>query len=114
MSTIIYSNENEDFKILVGKNNLDNWRIIDESNEDDLWIHINEHPSCHVIIKKNENKKDFPIDIIKKAGIICKNNSKCRIYKSVRIVYTTIKNVKKTDKCGEVYLKNFKISKFTI
>ena len=73
-------------KFLVGKNANDNFNIIDQSDENDLWFHINDAPSCHVIAcihQYNINKKNLKY-VIKQGGIICKKHSK---YKSKK--YTT-------------------------
>ena len=40
---------------LIGKNAQDNFDIIDQSNENDIWFHAENISSCHVILKINEN-----------------------------------------------------------
>jgi predicted ribosome quality control (RQC) complex YloA/Tae2 family protein len=33
----------------IGTNAQENWDLIDESSEGDLWFHVNDLPSCHVV-----------------------------------------------------------------
>lgn len=91
-------------KFLIGKNANDNFAIIDQSNENDLWFHISDAPSCHVIAcihEHNINKKDLRY-VIKQGSVICKKHSKYKSKQNVEIVYTRIKNVHKTDIPGSV------------
>lgn len=47
-------------RYIVGKNASDNWRIIQEANPEHYWVHLNEIPSCHVIIEsENPTKEEF-------------------------------------------------------
>lgn len=97
-------------KFLIGKNATDNFNIIDKSNENDLWFHINDSPSCHVIAcihEYNIDKKDLKY-IIKQGGIICKQYSKYKSDKNVEIIYTSIKNIQKTNIIGTVLTQNTK------
>jgi len=95
-------------KFLVGKNANDNFNIIDQSDENDLWFHINDAPSCHVIAcihQYNINKKDLKY-VIKQGGIICKKHSKYKSDKNIGIIYTNIKHVQKTNISGSVTTTN--------
>jgi len=94
----------------IGKNDKDNFDIIDKANSDDIWFHLNNYPSCHVIASIDEiiKKKNLRY-IIKKGALLCKANSKYKSDKDISIIYTTIKNVKKTEKIGSVITTNTKI-----
>ena len=39
----------DDMEYIVGQHANDNFEIIDNSKEDDIWFHINNEPSGHVI-----------------------------------------------------------------
>ena len=40
----------------IGESAQENWDIIKESNQNDLWFHIDKLPSCHVVLS-TKNKK---------------------------------------------------------
>jgi predicted ribosome quality control (RQC) complex YloA/Tae2 family protein len=96
---------------IIGENAQENHDIIDNAEKNDIWFHISDNPSAHVIskipenfdIKKNELKK-----IIKQGALICKEYSKYNKDKNVNIYYTKIKNVVKDEQPGAVTLTAIK------
>jgi predicted ribosome quality control (RQC) complex YloA/Tae2 family protein len=97
----------------VGTNAQENHDIIDEADLDDLWFHISGCASCHVICKipdipENVNNKKTLQKIAKQGAVICKENSKYKSYKNVKIDYTKIKNVTKKEIPGSVIITNAK------
>lgn len=117
MKTISFNIENREFIIQIGTNALENWNLIDKSNYNDLWFHVEGHPSGHVVVKeiiKDTNfqyKKDklfgYPYSIIIECAKLCKNQSKLKNY-PCKIVYTRIENVTKGKEIGSVFTKNEK------
>jgi len=109
-SEIVYFTQLIDpIEFLIGKNEKDNFNIIDMSGPNDLWFHLSDYPSCHVIAKLPENiHKENLKYIIKKGAILCKQNSKYKSEKDISIIYTFIKNIKKTEKIGCVISTNTK------
>tara|TARA_B110000967_G_C18897297_1_gene571689 strand:- start:2656 stop:3003 length:348 start_codon:yes stop_codon:yes gene_type:complete len=93
----------------VGQNALDNFEIIDKSEDDDIWFHLENSSSSHIICKMNDkyNKKDLKY-IIVQGAVLCKQYSKKKSEKKVNIIYTRINNVIKTNILGQVNLKDFK------
>ncbi len=90
----------------LGRNAKQNFELIDEAtdiNNNYWWFHLDELPSGHCIIFNEEIDKCM----IKIASLLVKNNSKFKNQK-VKIVYTQIKNVKKTKNLGEVLITNSK------
>jgi predicted ribosome quality control (RQC) complex YloA/Tae2 family protein len=93
----------------IGENAQDNFDIIDQSEPSDIWFHVEGRPSCHVIatmpdtINKKEKHK-----IIKKGAELCKIHSKYKSEKKLKIVYTKIENVVKSEPVGSVLLSNEK------
>ena len=100
--------KNIDF--LIGKNQQDNFNIIDKASKNDIWFHIHEKSSAHVIaiIPENLDKKQIYY-IIKQGAIICKQISKYKNQKDIKIIYTNVNNIKKTNIIGSVILDNYKI-----
>ena len=95
----------------VGSNALENFSIIDDSKENDIWFHVKDYSSCHVIASIPEDlkltKKDLRY-IIKQGALLCKKYSKYSNVKDLDIIYTSIDNVKKTDVIGSVLTSNLK------
>ena len=87
----------------IGTNAEENFKLIDESKEDDLWFHVHNHPSCHVVANITQKyPRDELIYIIKQGACICKKNSKFASTDKLTIIYSKIKDIKKTDIVGTV------------
>jgi len=95
------------YTITIGTDSQDNWDIIDQSKQNDIWFHVNGHPSAHVIIS-TKGKKKIHKSVINYAAWLCKENSKRKYAKKQKIIYTYIKNIKKADKTGSVHTANTK------
>jgi predicted ribosome quality control (RQC) complex YloA/Tae2 family protein len=98
-STIIY---------FIGTCASDNFEIIDNSNENDIWFHVNNRPSCHVIaqipLQLSIEKKNIKY-IIKQGAVLCKQNSKYKCEKNVEIIFTKLKNIEKCEIIGSVNIR---------
>ena len=82
------------YKILVGKNNLQNDYITTKfSGKRDLWFHVKNIPGSHVVILCDG--MEVSEDTILLASIIAATNSKASESSNVPVDYTQIKNVKK-------------------
>jgi predicted ribosome quality control (RQC) complex YloA/Tae2 family protein len=103
---------NTEVEFKVGSNAEDNFDIIDAANPEDVWFHINARPSEHVIasIPDGLNKKQLN-KIIVQGAVICKQYSKYSSEKDLEIIYTKVKNIKKTDVIGCVETSNVKTIK---
>ena len=113
---IIFSNIKIPITYYIGKNASDNFRIIDIVKETDIWFHMNNSSSCHVVVCLPEKEEEFLtkkqlMTIIKKGALLCKQNtSKLRQEKKIEIIYTQVKNVVKIqEKEGTVITKNVKV-----
>ena len=105
------------FIIQVGQNARENWELIDYADSFDLWFHLDNVPSGHVVIKEIITNKiplvikddyfGYPLELIHMASLHCKTQSKYKNSKT-SIVYTTISNVKKGKDIGSVFIKNSK------
>ena len=58
-----------EFKILVGRNEKGNMNLLDLAKKDDIWLHLKDAPSAHVIIKTNKSK--VPEDVLEMAAKFC-------------------------------------------
>ena len=100
---------NRDFDIIIGKNAQENWDIIDNASQTDIWFHLDDFPSCHVILVTDSNDiKKFNKQTLIYCASLCKTNSKYATLKKIGVIYTKIHNVKKGDKVGSVITTNTK------
>jgi predicted ribosome quality control (RQC) complex YloA/Tae2 family protein len=97
----------------IGKNAFNNFQLIDSANDDDLWFHVNDMPSCHVIARmsafsnKKIERKNMKY-IIRQGALLCKKNSKYKAEKDLEIVYCKIKYIRKSKIPGSVYINEGK------
>lgn len=94
----------------IGKNQNENFEVIDKGVNDDLWFHAADVSSCHIVcqVPHDIGKKELRY-IITTGALLCKNNTnKLKSMKNVNIIYTKITNVVKTDVPGCVVTKDTK------
>ena len=104
MKCEIFIYDSVTYNIKIGKNKEDNWQIIDDASETDIWFHIEDHPSCHIILKNTEKIKmrDIPKQVIKRCAYLCKINSAAKTMPKCNVIYAPISEVKKTEIVGQV------------
>lgn len=93
------------YNIRAGESAQENWDLIQASNQNDMWFHVKNNPSCHVVLTVNPKKGPHKT-VINFCAALCKEGSKQKENNNVIIIYTEIKNVKKCDKVGSVTTKN--------
>lgn len=94
----------------IGKNQNENFEVIDNGCKEDIWFHAKDISSCHVVceVPPDIGKKEMRY-IIKSGALLCKNNTqKLKSLKNVEIIYTKIENVTKTNVPGCVLTQNTK------
>jgi len=90
--------------IKIGENAKENDELVSSSKQTDVWFHLDSLPSCHVVISCD---KKNPIDnqMIKYCASLCKENTKYRNHKKIKVKYTEIRYVKRTKPPGKVIIK---------
>lgn len=118
MKLIEYNN----IKFYIGKNAKENWELLDKAkneNEKYIWFHLEKFTSPYVImwcslddleeIVENNNKIEesqiHTSNFLNFGSQLCKENSKYKFLKDVKVMYTTVKKISKTEKIGEVNVK---------
>ena len=86
----------EGFRILVGRNNLQNDRLVRNAAPNDIWLHTQKYHSSHVIIV-SEGKK-VPDSVIKRAAELCAYYSEARGGEKIPVDYCEKRFVKKPNK----------------
>ena len=59
----------DDHKVLIGRNSKENQSLLKIAKSNDIWMHIRDIPSSHLIIKTD--KQNLPDSIIEKAAKLC-------------------------------------------
>lgn len=89
----------------IGQNAKDNFAVIDSAESPlDIWFHAAAVSSCHVVclVPSAVDKKARHL-IVKQGAVLCKSHTpKLRSMKNAEIIYTEIRNVKKTAVDGQV------------
>ena len=102
----------------IGTSAQDNFDLIDSSQLEDLWFHVEGKSSCHVIASIHEKiisgeieRKDKKklLSLVKQGALLCKQHSKYASEKKLPIVYTWVKHIVKTDVVGSVTITNEKV-----
>jgi predicted ribosome quality control (RQC) complex YloA/Tae2 family protein len=106
---VIDNKTNIEYQIIIGRNAQENWNIIDTSDDNDIWFHLEDNPSPHVILKTNNiNKNKISKNVIKLCSCLCKQYSKFNNMNNISIIYTEIKNIVKGKEVGSVITNNIK------
>ncbi len=92
---------NDETIIKIGSNAKENWQLVD-SDESFTWLHLNSYPSCHVVIETDEPTQEEIIF----AAQLCKENTKYRNLRNLKICYTTCGNLNKGPDEGSVICKS--------
>jgi len=81
--------------ILVGKNNRQNEFLLKIADSEDIWLHTQNIPGSHVLIKTFQNIQEVPETTLHEAVYIAAYYSQARESSNVPVVFTRKKFVKK-------------------
>jgi predicted ribosome quality control (RQC) complex YloA/Tae2 family protein len=79
----------------------EHWRRLDESSPKDIWFGVDCIPSAYVILEISDDTL-ITDDVIFQCATLCKKISKEKHLDFSRIMYCTIKNIKKGKTIGSV------------
>jgi hypothetical protein len=103
------TNELNNIKYYVGQNARENWQILDTAmsiNNNYIWFHLNSFPSPYVImyatIEQLEGNDISTNHYLQFGAELCREHSKYKFLKDMKIMYVPIKKLTKTEKVGEV------------
>ena len=104
--------ENINYKI--GQNAVENWEIFDNSKKSYLFFHLSSFPSCYVILEWEEEY--YPnLSVIKEVAELCKNNTKYKNLRDIKVDFTQCDNIEKGGNVGEIiYKSNKKVNQIKI
>lgn len=98
MKSIIYN----DFRILIGQNKDENDQIIKQSQQYDIWFHLSNLPSCHVVLFTQNKKIDKKT--LRYCAELVKENTKYKNLQKLKVEYIPMKFIKRTHEKGRVLL----------
>lgn len=115
MKTFTHSIGSNIYTIRVGQTAKENWNLIDSSDPFDLWFHLDNHPSSHVVISQDLHVNSanhlplvYPNQIITLAAEYCKSYSKQKLASKVKVVYAQVENLTKGKVIGSVCISEGK------
>jgi hypothetical protein len=104
--------EFHEYKFYVGQSAKENWSLLDNAkaeNPDFIWFHLDSFSSPYVImwatIEDLEKSRESLDKYLNYGASLCKSYSKYKNLKDLKIMYTTVKKLTKTDIIGEVDIK---------
>jgi len=94
------------YTIYAGKSAKGNDKLLDESSQHDIWFHVEDGPSAHIILRNPTNLaiNKIPRQVIKRCACICKASTK--LSSKCNIIYTERANIEKTATLGCVTTTN--------
>jgi predicted ribosome quality control (RQC) complex YloA/Tae2 family protein len=101
--------EEKSYEIVIGGNAKENDQIIKESHPMDLWFHLSNVPSAHLVLKSKGDK--IPRRYINEISVMLFENNK-KYMTNTNVIYTEIRNVKRTDVPGCVITKKVETIRF--
>lgn len=88
----------------VGQNASENWKLLDESEPDDLFVHAAGAPSCYVIVvSRSRHNINFSIEDIRYACTLCKSHSSnaLKTKEQIEVMYVPVRDVRKGRMVGQ-------------
>ena len=94
------------YTIHSGKSAKGKDKLLDESSPTDIWFHVADGPSAHIILSNPTEMaiNKIPRQVIKRCACICKASAK--LSTKCAIIYTERANVEKTEGLGRVTTTN--------
>ena len=104
MKIEIFTHGTKEYTISIGKNKEENWHLIDMASANDVWFHVDDQPSCHVILKNEDQVKlrDIPRQVLKRAAYLCKINSAAKTQPKCDVIYAIISQITNAQNVGQV------------
>jgi predicted ribosome quality control (RQC) complex YloA/Tae2 family protein len=101
--------QNQEYTILIGQSREENAELVNTSDTQNIWFHVANAPSSHVILKTTCKIKEIPLQVIKRCACLCKTHSKSKSTQKCDIIYTQIENVESTQVIGQVNTDSSKL-----
>ncbi|MDX1671001.1 MAG: NFACT RNA binding domain-containing protein [Balneolaceae bacterium] len=83
------------YEVWIGKSAKSNDELVRTAHKEDVWLHARGVSGSHVVIRMGNRKEQPPQDILLKAASFAAYYSKARGMKSVPVIYTRVKYIRK-------------------
>ena len=104
----------DEYTCYIGTSAKENWEILSSAGDADIFFHLTKFPSCYVILS-TDGDTNVSVDVIRKAAMICKENTKFRNIFKVSVDYTPCNNVYTGGKVGEAFFRsNRKVNRIVV
>ena len=78
-------------RVIIGQNKNENVKIIQNSNKEDLWFHLKDYPSCHIVV---QNKRLLSESELKDVSwMVVNNTNKYKDFINLKISHCLIKDI---------------------
>ena len=88
------------YTIKIGKSAAENTELVKNANKSDIWFHLSDSPSCHVVLTCETKLNQINRQVILRCAYLCKMHSKTS--HNCKVIYTQIENVQITRIPGQV------------
>jgi predicted ribosome quality control (RQC) complex YloA/Tae2 family protein len=100
----MYTEYHNQYRIEIGRNDLENDRLVENAHPRSLWFHVKDIPSPHGILTCLTDDRDYPRDMIEKCASLVKRFSRVKHAPNAKIEYITTSHVALTNTLGMVTL----------
>lgn len=87
----------------LGESAQENWSLLERAQDHYYFFHLTSFPSGYLIL---EPLVEPTFDMIQKGALLCKQNTKYRHSKDIKVDYCLCKNVTKGNTIGEAIFKS--------
>ncbi len=113
MKTYTATHDNITAIYTIGTCATQNTEIINNSAKTNIWFHIRDQSSCHVIMQIIDNQekptKKTMHKLVKQGALYCKQHTnKCKSIKNIEVIYSFLENIETTDVAGQVKTYKYK------
>ncbi len=108
MKTLTYDIQGAPVTFYIGRTQQENHEVLDHGKPTDLWFHLADTSSCHVVaILPDDCDRKVRGAILRRGASICKQyTAKAASARSVPVTYTTVANVTKDRIPGRVMVND--------
>ena len=91
--------QENDTMYIMGSNAKENWKLLDEADEDDIWVHLHDYTSAYIFIR-NKTRGVSMEDIVY-GGKLIHQHSKHKNIKNIKMCYLEARYVSKGKITGQ-------------
>jgi predicted ribosome quality control (RQC) complex YloA/Tae2 family protein len=105
MKMVSFEWKGVEYMFHIGRDRYENWDLIDGSRPCDVWFHVEDAPSSHVVLEMEGLEggiKSLPRPVLKRGAGLCKEHSSSKSVAQCPVIYTTVDKLVKGREVGSV------------